>query len=261
MPNLEVLRRMPPILASPVPLLFVHGAWHGAWCWEDHFLDWFAERGFQVIAPSLRGHGGSGPSSRVHRLRQYAADVQEVAASCEVPPVLIGHSMGAYVVQHALAQRGLASAGILVCPPPPEGVIGTALRIALRHPLRFLYANLVWRLAPLVDSPALAREHFLRDDAPDRTVTALHERLQDESYVAFLDMLWFDRPRPERVDVPVRVIGAERDTIFTVPEVRRTAHRYGTTAVIVEGAAHDLMLDADWAIAAAQIERWVHELG
>jgi hypothetical protein len=31
--------------AHPVPLLFVHGAWHGAWCWDEHFLDLFADKG------------------------------------------------------------------------------------------------------------------------------------------------------------------------------------------------------------------------
>jgi len=25
--------------SHPVPLLFVHGAWHAAWCWDEYFLD------------------------------------------------------------------------------------------------------------------------------------------------------------------------------------------------------------------------------
>ena len=29
----------------PAPLLFVHGAWHAAWCWDEHFLSYFADRG------------------------------------------------------------------------------------------------------------------------------------------------------------------------------------------------------------------------
>ena len=34
----------------PVPLLFVHGAAHAAWCWGEHFLDFFADKGFRAIA-------------------------------------------------------------------------------------------------------------------------------------------------------------------------------------------------------------------
>ena len=36
--------------AHPVPLLFVHGGWHGAWCWDDHFLDFFAAAGYRAVA-------------------------------------------------------------------------------------------------------------------------------------------------------------------------------------------------------------------
>ncbi|MEN0062470.1 MAG: alpha/beta hydrolase [Myxococcota bacterium] len=259
MGQLEILRRDPPN-PHPTPLLFVHGAWHGAWCWNDHFLDWFAERGFQVIAPSLRGHGGSGPASRTHRLRHYAEDVRQVAADLDSPPVLIGHSMGAYVVQHALRQPGVGAAGILVCPPPPGGVLGTALSVARRHPFRFLWTNLVWRLGPLVDAPHLAKELFLRDDAPEEVVVNLHHRLHDESYLAFLDMLFLDRPRAREVTVPIRVIGGSRDRVFPVASVQRVARAYGGTAIILEDAAHDLMIDEAWPTAAQQSERWIHEL-
>ncbi len=39
---LEVIDKGSCSQAHPVPLLFVHGGWHGAWCWDDHFLDFFA---------------------------------------------------------------------------------------------------------------------------------------------------------------------------------------------------------------------------
>ncbi|WP_230371066.1 hypothetical protein [Paludibacterium denitrificans] len=34
------------------PLLFVHGAYCGAWCWQQHFLPWFAARGYDCWAVS-----------------------------------------------------------------------------------------------------------------------------------------------------------------------------------------------------------------
>jgi pimeloyl-ACP methyl ester carboxylesterase len=39
--------------AHPTPLLFVHGACHAAWCWDAHFLDYFADRGFRALAAVL----------------------------------------------------------------------------------------------------------------------------------------------------------------------------------------------------------------
>jgi pimeloyl-ACP methyl ester carboxylesterase len=41
--------------AHPTPLLFVHGAWHAAWCWDENLPDFFADKGFRAVAVSLRG--------------------------------------------------------------------------------------------------------------------------------------------------------------------------------------------------------------
>ena len=107
MTELHVLRREPLGTPEATPLLFVHGAWHGAWCWEEHFLGWFAERGFRVAALDLRGHGASPARGRfkTRRLRHYVADVAEVAATFDTPPVVIGHSMGGMVVQKYLERH------------------------------------------------------------------------------------------------------------------------------------------------------------
>jgi hypothetical protein len=65
-----------------VPLLFVHGGYVGAWCWEKNFMPWFAARGFPVYALSLRGHGASGDRANLHayRVADYAEDVAAAIA-------------------------------------------------------------------------------------------------------------------------------------------------------------------------------------
>ena len=44
-------------------ILFVHGICVGAWVWEDHFLPYFANEGYNSWALSLRGHGLSDGAS------------------------------------------------------------------------------------------------------------------------------------------------------------------------------------------------------
>jgi hypothetical protein len=39
---LEIITCHPETDPHPTPVLFVHGAWHGAWCWEKFFLPYFA---------------------------------------------------------------------------------------------------------------------------------------------------------------------------------------------------------------------------
>ena len=82
--------------AHPTPLLFVHGAWHAAWCWDEHFLDFFADNGYRALALSLRGHGGSSASEAAASISiaDYVDDVVAVAQGLPTPPVVIGHSMG-----------------------------------------------------------------------------------------------------------------------------------------------------------------------
>jgi pimeloyl-ACP methyl ester carboxylesterase len=74
------------------PLLFVHGAWHAAWCWDEGFLDFFAHKGYRALALSLRGHGGSlAPKPlRSISIADYVEDVVEVAQNLPTPPVVIG---------------------------------------------------------------------------------------------------------------------------------------------------------------------------
>ena len=41
-------------LTAP-PLVFVHGLYHAAWCWEEHWMGWLAGQGYSCYAVSLRG--------------------------------------------------------------------------------------------------------------------------------------------------------------------------------------------------------------
>ena len=56
---LEVIDKGCPTESHPMPLLFGHGACSTAWAWDEHFLDFFADKGYRAVALSLRGHGAS----------------------------------------------------------------------------------------------------------------------------------------------------------------------------------------------------------
>lgn len=255
---LEVLNRRPVAPSGCAPLLLVHGAWHGAWCWAVHFMDYFAAQGFEVHALSLRGHGASSGRSALRwaRVADYVADVAAVARQLSSPPVLVGHSMGGLVVQNYLAQHA-APAAVLMASVPPAGIGPTAVRLARHHPWVFAQANATFSLYPLVATPARARELFFSDALPETQVQAYWARLQDESVLAFLDMLAFDLPRPAQVKAPMLVLGGSEDALFRPDEVEATAQAYNTRAVLFQGMAHDLMLEPQWKTVAAHMAAWV----
>ena len=256
---LELITRLPEVTAKATPLLFVHGAWHGAWCWDEYFLPYFAQQGYASYALSLRGHGNSPGRERLRwtRLAEYVEDVAQIVAQLPTPPVIIGHSMGGFVVQKYLEKYG-AAAAVLLAAAPPTGVIKTTLNIARHHPLTFLKVNLKMSLYPLVATPELAREHFFSATMPDAQVAQYQQRLQDESYLGFLDMLLLNLVKTKRVKrVPMLVLGGATDTIFATTEVARTAAAYHTTAHIFPDTAHDLMLEANWQAVATHILHWL----
>jgi pimeloyl-ACP methyl ester carboxylesterase len=259
--RLEVLSRQP-AAARPTPLLFVHGAWHGAWCWDEHFLGYFAERGYPAYALSLRGHGASeGPEHlRDATIADYVADVAQVAGDLPSPPVVIGHSMGGLVVQKYLETHP-APAGALLASVPPGGALRTTLNVARKHPFRFAYSNLTRSLYPLVSRPRLTREMFFSPEMTEEEVQAHFRRIQDESFRAFLDMIALNRARPRRVKTPLLVLGGGRDAIFTPHEVAATARAYGTQPRMFARMPHDLMLDAGWQDVAYAILAWLRERG
>ena len=96
---------------------------------------------------------------------------------------------------------------------------------------------------------------------PERELQRHFERMQDESYMAFLDMMFLDLPDPTKIATPILIIGAAKDRIFTPKEMERTARAYNTTFEIFPDMAHDMMLERGWQSAADRIIEWLSEKG
>lgn len=258
---LEVIDRGAVSENHPVPLLFVHGAWHAAWCWDEHFLPFFADRGYRATAVSLRGHGGSPADKKLRDLSfaDFVADVVTAADTLPVPPVIIGHSMGGVLVQQYLEVRD-APAGVLMASMPPQGYLRSGLRWIRRHPWHFAKVTATGRSLPYVSTPELARERFFSPYTPDAVVSHYAARLQEESARAGLDGL-VKLPRPARVRAPLLVLGAVDDGAVTREEVSATARAYGTAPVFFPQMGHNMMLEAGWADVAGCIDTWLTERG
>lgn len=251
---------MTPGPSAKPPLLFVHGAWHGAWCWEEHFTGWFAEQGYEVHTLDLRGHGrGLGPGRLGwHSVADYVADVRAAVERLDRPPVLVAHSMGGFVVQKYL-ERYDAAGAVLVASVPPSGVRGVVLGLARSHPAMLARSLVTFDLHPLVAGPERTREMFYSGAIDEESVRTFADALGNESYRAFLDMLVLSLPRRKRIRgrAPMLVLGGKLDRIFPPSDVRATAAAYGTEPVIFDGMAHNLMLEVGWERVATTIAEWL----
>ena len=259
---LEVIEKGCPSAAHPVPLLFVHGAWHAAWCWDENFLSYFADRGYHALALSFRGHGDS-PTNKPLRacsVADYVEDVSSVAARLPTAPVVIGHSMGGLIVQKYLESHS-APAGVLMTSIPPRGNLGNALRWMLQRPSHFVKMTLTREALPYINTPQLARERFFSSHTPEADVRKYAARLQEDSSRIGIDCLLLRLPRPKRVTTPLLVLGAEEDTAHTRNEILATARAYGTEAEFFPRMGHNMMLEPGWAAVAERIDTWLSGRG
>ena len=267
--NLEVRSCLPARAGGKIdgngrkpPLLFVHGGYCDGWCWEPYFLPWFAGLGYAAHAVSLRGHGASGGHDTlfVAGLDDYAADVEQIAARFTVAPVLIGHSMGAAVIERLLATRPLRAAA-LIAPVPPAGLLTIATRLATERPD---YMMQVGQLDPSRISGRLLdtlRPYYFSDDVAPEILREAARHIGGESPRALLDLsLRLHWQLPERGGIPLLVMGATGDRICTPDEVRATAKHHGVDPLIMPGLAHMMMLDRQWEKPARTLSAWLATL-
>lgn len=250
------------LLATPAkgarkgpPLLFVHGGFHGAWCWADHFMPWFAERGFDCYAISLRDHGASARTGQHDdwRLADYVADAAWAVEQIGHKPILIGHSLGGTIVQK-LAVTGGYPGMILLAPSPIGGSNRAALKMTVTHPGAMLRAAMGRDMALAL--PAFL-SFFLSPGMAEAEKSKIAARLNGlTSFAAARDAFYTDPPKPAPTTMPVLVVSGEKDWSIPQYKNRKLAVAYGGTHDVVP-TAHDVMCDVEWEAAAGVIYHWL----
>lgn len=259
--ELEVLCHSPSGRARPTPLLFVHGAYVSAWCWEEHFLPWFAARGWTSYAVSLSGHGRSRQREHLdsYSIDNYVRDLDEVIAKLPAAPVLIGHSMGGLVVQKYLEQYNVP-ATVLMSSVPPQGLMGSAYGLMLKKPMLLSDLNRIM-MSEDVDISSL-REALFHQPVSESDLRRYYRLSQPESHRAIWDMTLFNLPQPGRMyQPPMLILGAEHDMLIPPDQVHMTAMTYDGEAEIFPDMGHGMMLERDWEQVAERIAGWLEEQG
>jgi len=238
------------------PLIVLHGAWHAAWVWNA-WLALFAERGWDVYAPSLRGHGSSEGDLRSATLADHVDDIENLLEAIGGPAVLVGHSLGGLIIQHLMAREAPLEAVVLLASIPPRYPTRVLVRGAIRHPVLSMRAVASGDLAPLVGTDALVRESLFSADTPYPIVRATRERLGGASTALFRDMTLHRAPRPTQ-QPPALVVAAEGDRAFPVAAQSRLARRLDAELRTVTGG-HDIPLEQGWRETATDIAWWLEQ--
>ena len=231
---------------SAFTLLFVHGGFHGAWCWSP-FLAFFQQHNISTAALDLRGHGGlpTPPDFIRAGAKEMAADIAEAAAALQKPIVLVSHSMGALAAM--AASESIKPAGfVLIAPAPPANVD-------------------VRTMPPLPDAAAIdpppperMRRWLLQGGGVD--LDPYRARLCPES-PAFLNDCYRRTISvdPSWVNGPTLCLSGALDDspLHPAGQDEAVAAFYGAELHKIPGAGHCLMLDATWETSAQLILDWL----
>lgn len=275
LPKLEVLTAGPDDPAAGAPLVFLHGAFCGAWIWAEHFLPYFAGKGRRAVAFSLRGHGASDGHDMLPlaSLDDYLDDLGRVLADLGRPPVLIGHSMGGMVVQRHVERLDRKRFTDPDAPPPvagmalmaalsPGGLAATATQLMLFDPLVLMQLTALQTFGDKAVLPEGVHRAMFARSAPIGLTEKYMPRMQSESRRVQVDLMMGAPPWPgNALRIPRLVLGAEEDPFVPPWMARMTARHYGTEARILPDTGHAMMLGPDWEIPAGLLLDWLTENG
>lgn len=194
-----------------VTFVFIHGAMHGAWCW-DLVASELRQRGHDVVAMDLP------VEDRNAGLREYADTVVEaVGAAAGGELVVVAHSLGALVTPLVCARLPVSRLVLVAAMVPSPGQTGTEMFDESR-------AELSESSRPRDDGDVFYH------DAPAELAAWARTKLRDQCGTPMHE------PLPAWPDIPTHFLLCREDRVIPTAWFRRIVpERLGITPDEIDG--------------------------
>lgn len=254
--------------STSTPILFLHGSYHGAWCYRENFLPYFAERGYSsVYAVSMRGQGMSDVvvgQLVAGTLDSHAQDIADLVAMLPSPPIIVAHSFSGLIMMKYLLLPNLPKlAGIaFLSSVPPSGNGRMVTRFLLKDPLLAFRVTWGFIAKSFIKSKESCRELFFSADLPESLLDKYQKQLAVS--VRLIDLQDVNKQVPlanaPATAPPVFVLGGKSDVVVDAEAVEETAAYFGVKPLLLDDVAHDCMLDTRWEKVAGLLDNWIQTL-
>lgn len=212
-------------------IILLHGFPESARAWRK-LMDPLARKGFRVIAPDMRGYGGSDAPEGIepYALGTLAADIPALADALGIAGfVLVGHDWGGIIAWAVAAAYPDRVDRLIILNAPNPGIFG---RTARRYPLQLLRSFYVgvFQLPRLPERLLSAnnfsrlRKTLIRSARPlifseSELAAYVEEWSQRGRLIAMLNYyraLRLPQPRPGPISMPTLILWGRRDS-FLLP--------------------------------------------
>lgn len=114
--GIEVIEKK--VNSNSKTLLFIHGAGGDAWQWKRNFIPYFAKKNINSLAISLPNHGQSKKDDNYY-LEEYIELINFWNKKLGEDCIIVGHSMGGFLLQKYAADYDIDNKMILLASVPP----------------------------------------------------------------------------------------------------------------------------------------------
>ena len=233
------------------PIVLVHGSWGASWMW-NMYTPFLSQKGFDVYALDLRGHGQSDGDLPGVTMQNYVEDVEQVVKDNDLKdPIVIGHSMGGLVALMYGAQNK-TSAVVAIDPSPTKEISGSEEK---SYPEVYSPMDAGMPTDPMATMQALP-------DMEQEMLMKMKDMLGMESGTARSERKLGISIGKEELSVPVLFVGGENGESVPfgigIKTAKAMAEYYGKEVVEIKSATHPgILMGKHAGDAVMQIEGWI----
>ncbi len=249
------------------PIVFGHGAAMGSWDFEEYFMPYFFEKGYNVYALNWRGYGESelaegqdyhdvNLADCVQDLRNVVEMVKERTAK---EPIIAGHSQGGAVTQMYMKEYetetailiGMADFAYLM-PPVIEFFV-------TRFPegqKRVNAGDMGW----FSDDKAFQYAFMFGDETnPKMDMWADMMAKQGAAGATVNDVMTIYKVGGAKGNPKVFIVSGSEDPAAVPESIESGIKAYNAENLVIEGMYHGVPNSKDWKIAADGIINWLEK--
>lgn len=218
-------------------IIFVHGAYHGVWCWEEHYIPYFEKRNYNIYTIDFNSLDFKKP------INKYMDVLNAIVTKIDGDIYVIAHSLGVSIVTRYIKEYLPKLKGLIFIAPVPVN----------KKLLRAFRLNWSYRIH-------------------NRSYIFFSNRIEEETSKKYINLLKKEKKNMELMMIgrnisyelmqnyEILTLGSLNDKCVKVSSIIDIGKILNTKIIIYAECCHDIMLDPQWEKSAQDIHNFILEL-